>query len=166
MQFDKVIFATPPDQVLKLLGDPSEAERKRFGAWRANIATTIIHTDVGFYRRFKSVHYTEFDVFEKAEGDAGYNAFLNRLCGLTDAAPHYNLAYNLTEWVDPNQIIQTQQHHTPLYTVDAMRYRNEVIATNGENHTYHAGAYLGNGLHEGAISSGLVVSRLLGGEEL
>lgn len=126
----------------------------------------MIHTDTDFYRRFHSPHYTEFDVFEKPHGDAGYNAFLNRLCGLPETAPHYNLAYNLTEWIDPSQIIQTQQHHTPLYTVDAMRYRDEVVETNRENHTYHAGAYLGNGLHEGAISSGLAVSRLLGGEVL
>lgn len=61
-----------------------------------------------------------------------------------------------------NKIIHRQQHNTPLYSVAAIRYRNEVVATNGENHTYHAGAYLGEGLHEGAISSAFAVSELLG----
>jgi uncharacterized protein len=88
------------------------------------------------------------------------------LCGLPEVAPHYNLAYNLTEWIDSAKIIQRQQHHTPLYTTSALQFRDEVIATNGERHTYHAGAYLDNGLHEGAIISGLAISRFLDGHTL
>jgi len=41
-----------------------------------------------------------------------------------------------------------------MYTVEAFKYRNEVIAENGENNTYHTGAHLYDGLHEGAILSG------------
>ena len=166
LAFDKVVFATTPDQVLKMLADPTDAERKRFVNWEANYATTVIHTDMQLYERYGSQSLTEFDVFEKANGDAGYNAYLNRLCGLQEAAPHYNLAYNLTEWIDSAKIIQRQRHHTPLYTTAALRYRDEVIGANGERHTYHAGAYLHDGLHEGAVSSGLTVSRLLGGRTL
>ncbi|MCP4415415.1 MAG: amine oxidase, partial [Chloroflexi bacterium] len=154
LDFDKVVFATPPDQTLKLLADPTEAERKRFENWKANHATTTIHTDLGLYKHFGSQNFSEFDVFEKANGDAGYNAYLNRLCGLPEAAPHYNLAYNLMDRLDPAQIIQQQAHHTPLYTTTALRFRDEVIAANGAQHTYHAGAYLDNGLHEGAVNSG------------
>jgi predicted NAD/FAD-binding protein len=46
--------------------------------------------------------------------------------------------------------------------VEALHYRNEVIDTNGENHTYYAGAYLGDGLHEGAIASAMRVAQLIG----
>jgi uncharacterized protein len=52
--------------------------------------------------------------------------------------------------------------HTPLYTTESFRYRDEVVATNGENHTYYAGAYLGDGLHEGAIASAFQVDQLIG----
>jgi predicted NAD/FAD-binding protein len=45
--------------------------------------------------------------------------------------------------------------------VDALRYRDEIIACNGEYHTFHAGAYLGEGLHEGAIKSAYIVAQLL-----
>jgi len=50
--------------------------------------------------------------------------------------------------------------------VEAIHYRQEVKDTNGENNTYHAGAYLYDGLHEGAVTSGFVVSELLGGLSL
>jgi uncharacterized protein len=59
-------------------------------------------------------------------------------------------------------MIHVQAHHTPLYTTESFQYRDEVVATNGENHTYYAGAYLGDGLHEGAISSAVRVAQLIG----
>jgi predicted NAD/FAD-binding protein len=40
------------------------------------------------------------------------------------------------------------------------------LATNGENHTFHVGAWLGDGLQEGAITSALTVSKLLGGASI
>jgi predicted NAD/FAD-binding protein len=92
---------------------------------------------------------------------------LNRLYAIdANKYPHYSLAYNLDKLINPAKIIHRQQHQTPLYSVAALRYRHEVIASNGENHTYHAGAYLGEGLHEGAVSSAFAVAELLDGKKL
>ena len=43
----------------------------------------------------------------------------------------------------------------------AVRDRPEIIVTNGNYHTYHVGAYLGDGLHEGAITSAIRVAELI-----
>jgi uncharacterized protein len=158
-EFDKLVFATPPDQVLTLLSDPSEAEIKRFSAWEANCARTLLHTDTSMYARYGIQHLTEFDFFQTGRG-WGYNAYLNQLCGISSPSK-YSLAFQLDPLIAQERIIHIQTHHTPLYTVDSLRYRDEVIATNGENNTYHAGAYLGDGLHEGAISSALQVAKLI-----
>jgi uncharacterized protein len=158
--FDKVVFATPPDRVLQLLADPTDAEVKRFGAWKSNHATTIIHTDTSMYDRYGIKHLTEFDFFE-TNHDWGYNAYLNQLCGI-NSQQRYSLAFHLEDSIDPHKIIHTQHHETPLYTVEAFRYRDEVVRTNGENHTYYAGAYLSDGLHEGAITSAMRVAELIG----
>ena len=158
--FDKVVFATPPDQVMKLLSDPTDAERKRFSAWRANYATTLLHTDTSMYARYGIQQFSEFDFFQ-TDSRWGYNAYLNRLCS-TSSPQHYSLAFQLDELIANDHIIHIQEHHTPFYTVESFRYRDEVVATNGENNTYHAGAYLGDGLHEGAITSALRVAQLIG----
>lgn len=159
--FDKVVFATPPDQVLHLLADPSPAEMQRFAAWQANYATTILHRETAMYDRYGVQFGSEFDFFQTATG-WGYNAYLNQLCGLSDEAP-YGLAFNLDSLIAPDKILHIQTHHTPLYTVAAFRYRDEVIRTNGDHNTYHVGAYLGDGLHEGAIASAMRVADLIGG---
>ncbi|MEZ4380013.1 MAG: FAD-dependent oxidoreductase [Nannocystaceae bacterium] len=168
-RFDKVVFATTPEQVLCLLSDASAAERRRFASWRGNDAVVQIHTDSGMYRRRGIVDYSEFDVFARPPG---YNAHLNRLCGLPSAAAgdrgatDYHFSYNLAAEVDPAAVLHTQRHRTPAYTVAAIASRPEIVATNGDNHTFFAGAWLGDGLHEGAVRSALAVSERLGGRLL
>ena len=157
--FDKVVLATPPDQVMQLLSDPTNAEIKRFSAWQKNQAKTVIHTDTSIYNRQGIKQPGEFDFFQTEQG-WGYNAYLNQLCGIT--SPHeYNLAFNLDNLIAEDKILHIQSHHTPLYTVESFKYRNEIISSNGENNTYHAGAYLADGLHEGAIISAIRVAQLI-----
>jgi predicted NAD/FAD-binding protein len=161
--FDKVVFAVSPHQVLPLLANPLEEEIRRFGAWQKNLMETVVHTDVSFYKNLGVSYFGEFDVF-KTEGkpQGGYNAYLNRLYKIDPKKyGHYSLAFQLKHLIDPQKIIHHQHHETPLYTVDALRYRDEIIACNGEYHTFHAGAYLGEGLHEGAIKSAYIVAQLL-----
>jgi uncharacterized protein len=159
-KFDKVVFATPPDRVLTLLADPTNAETKRFANWQANYATSIVHQDTSMYDRYNIQTPSEFDFFQ-TNTSWGYNGYLNQLCDLPSPQDYF-LSYQLEDLIDRQQIIHTQQHHTPLYTTKSFRYRDEVVATNGENNTYHAGAYLGDGLHGGAISSAYQVARLVG----
>ncbi|BAZ10013.1 amine oxidase, flavin-containing [Calothrix sp. NIES-4071] len=158
--FDKVVFATPPDQVLKLLSDSTDNEIKRFSQWKKNEAQTILHTDTSMYHRHGINTFSEFDFFETESG-WGYNAYLNQLCGVA-SDQKYNLAFNLHSIIAPNKIIHIFDHHTPLYTVDSFRYRDEVVMTNGDNNTYHVGAYLGDGLHEGAVTSAMRVAKHIG----
>ncbi len=158
-EFDKVVFATPPDQVMALLADPTEAETRRFSAWRANYATTILHSDRSIYDRYSIKQPSEFDFFQ-TESDWGYNSSLNQLCDIS-SPEHYFLSFQLEEMISRDRIIHIQEHHTPLYTTESFKYRDEVVATNGENNTFHAGAYLGDGLHEGAIASAYRVAQLV-----
>lgn len=158
-QFDKVVFATPPDQVLKLLSDPTSAEIRHFSRWEDNQIQTVLHSDTSLYKPYNIKVFSEFDFFQTERG-WGYNAYLNRLCGITSALD-YSLAFHLEELIADDKILHTFAHHTPRYTVDSFRYRDEVVRTNGENHTYYAGAYLGDGLHEGAVTSALRVVQLI-----
>jgi predicted NAD/FAD-binding protein len=160
-QFDRVILATPPDQVLQLLADPRPEEVRRFQAWRPNYATTILHRDDRhLYQPYGIQQGSEFDFFQM-DASWGYNAHLNRLCGI-DSPQAYSLAFNLQTAIVPQNILHVQQHHTPFYTVEALRHRGQVIATNGENRTYYVGAYLGDGLHEGAVTSAINVVQAIG----
>ena len=157
--FDKVILAVPPDQVLKLLSDPSEKEVMYFKAWQENIAQTIVHTDSLIYKKYGISQASEFDFFQTNDG-WGYNACLNQLCGLKPL-PRYNLSFNLNSLISKDSIIYQAEHHTPMYTVEAFKYREQILSCNGDNNTYYAGAHLYDGLHEGAIIAGKKVAALI-----
>ncbi|MBE9135691.1 FAD-dependent oxidoreductase [Nodosilinea sp. LEGE 07088] len=159
-EFCKVVFATPPDQVMALLADPTDVEIKRFSAWQANYIKTTVHTDTSMYDNYGIRQPSEFDFFQ-TDTQWGYNGCLNQLCGISSPQHHF-LSFQLEELIAKDRIVHIQEHHTPLYTTEAFRYRDEIVATNGENNTYHAGAYLGDGLHEGAITSALRVAQLIG----
>lgn len=163
LPFDKVVFAAPPDQTLRLLGDATDAERRRFGAWQPNHIHTLLHCDPSVYTRREVTVRTEFDVIETGPGQGGYNAFLNRLCGVPEDGVPYGLAFGIDGKIDPTKVLLRQDHHTPGYDVPSYRWHREVIATNGEHHTLHVGAWLGDGLQEGAVTSAEAASRLLGG---
>lgn len=158
--FDKIVLAVPPGQILTLLSDPSEDEKKWFSCWRDNHIKTVIHTDSSIYSRYDVKTMSEFDFFESDQG-WGYNCFLNQLCGLNTSTRYY-LSFNLETLIDDQCIVHCQEHMTPFYTVDAFAHRDEIIRCNGKNHTYHAGAYLKDGLHEGAITSAFEVAELIG----
>lgn len=157
--FDKVVFATPPDQLLKLLADPTPAETRRFEHWQPNYARTFLHADTSMYAPYGIAQPSEFDFFKTEQG-WGYNAFLNQLCDI-ESGQCYSLAFNLASLINKDKIIHIQEHHTPLYTTTSFHYRDEIVETNGENSTYHVGAYLSDGLHEGAVISAMRVAHLI-----
>jgi uncharacterized protein len=158
--FDQVVFATSPDQVLKMLADARPEEIRRFQAWKPNHMTTVLHRDCNLYAPHKIQHGSEFDFFQSGS-DWGYNAALNQLCGIS-SSEICSLAFNLQDQIDPEKIIHIQHHHTPFYDVESFPHRDEIVAKNGEYNTYHVGAYLGDGLHEGAVTSAMNVAQMIG----
>jgi predicted NAD/FAD-binding protein len=159
-EFDKVVFATPPDQVMALLADPTSAEIRRFSGWKANHINSLVHYDTSMYDRYNIKQPSEFDFFQTTHS-WGYNGYLNQLCNISSSASKYFLSFQLEELINCDRLIHKQEHHTPTYTAKSFQYRDEVIATNGDHNTYHAGAYLGDGLHGGAVSSAYRVAELI-----
>lgn len=166
-RFDHLVVAVPPHRVLDLLADADAVERAWFATHTGHVVHTVLHHDPGPYRR-RGVHApTEFDLFELADGGHGYNAYLNRLAGLPDPGTvAYGLAFDLGAEIDPAAVLHTQAHDVGLYAAGAIALRPEVMAGNGRRRTWHVGAWLGDGLHEGAVRSALAVGERLGGRTL
>lgn len=166
-RFDAVVLAVPPHRVLPLLADADATEHRWFEAHAGRTVETVIHTDTGPYTRRGLHSPTEFDLFELANGRHGYNAYLNRLAGLPDPGPvSYGLAFDMDSELDPATILHRQAHDVALYTDRALSQRQAILEANGRRRTWFVGAWLGDGLHEGAVRSALDVAGRLGGREL
>ncbi|MFO0696933.1 MAG: FAD-dependent oxidoreductase [Polyangiales bacterium] len=166
-RFDRVVLAVPPHRVLPLLRDADETERALFDHFEGGTIETLVHTDTSLHERVHSHYRSEFDLFELPSGAHGYDAYLNRLAGLpTDRPPHYALAFGLEGAIDPETVLHRQTHDVARYSERALGTRAGIEARQGERHTFFAGAYLGDGLHEGAIRSAVAVAARLGGRAL
>lgn len=164
VRFDHVIIAVPPHRVLDLLTDATEHERRCFGAFEGGDVETILHTDTSLYERRGITYFSEFDLFERRDGGYGYNAYLNRLSGLSSDGPvHYGLAFDMRDEIRASHIVHRTQHDVASYTREALACRDAIVANNGVGNTWFAGAYLGDGLHEGAIRSAFDVTTRLSG---
>lgn len=165
--FDAVVLAVPPHRVLSLLRDPSDDERRWFGAFEGGLVETVVHTDTALYARRGATAFSEFDLFELPGGGHGYNAYLNRLAGLSERGPlHYSLAFDLDDELDPATVLHRQCHDVARYDERALAEREDLRRRNGTRATFFAGAYLHDGLHEGAVRSALTIAERLGGRAL
>jgi predicted NAD/FAD-binding protein len=166
-RFDRVVLAVPPHRVLQVLLDPSDDERTNFESFAGRTVETWVHTDAPLHARFGATHRSEFDLFDLPNGVHGYDAYLNRLAGLpTETPPHYSLAYGLDQFLDERSVIHRQRHDVAIYSDRALASRAAIDRAQGERSTYVVGAFLGDGLHEGAVRSALHVADRLGGRTL
>ena len=92
----------------------------------------------------------------------GYNTYQNTANNMK-TAEHYSFSHNLDNLISKESILHTANHTVPKYSRkydDKIKLLHEI---NGNNNTHYAGAYLGNGLHEGAVVSAMKISSKLDG---
>jgi predicted NAD/FAD-binding protein len=164
--FDRVIIATTPECAWRLLADPTPDETRLLSPWRDCGSRTVAHCADNFYEPRGINYRTHCDFFDRtAEGVVGYNCCLNDLYDIRSDL-RYCFSAGLKDWIDRDAILDEQYHVTPLYVLDSTQSRPELRALNGRNNTCYAGAWLIDGLHEGAITSAMEVAEILGGRKL
>lgn len=162
---DAVVFAGMPHAVLSLLSDPTPAERRQFTPWKSRRFATLAHDDLSMYARHGLDHHGPADYFENPEGEIGYTCCFTGPYELPPGTS-YSMSHNLDAMIAPERVVDRFTHTVPRYTVDALRTRPGILASNGHNRTFHAGAYLGDAMHEGAVRSAVDVSAALGGRSI
>jgi predicted NAD/FAD-binding protein len=159
-RFDKVVVATHADQALRLLEDPSDAERRLLGAWRSTRNEVALHTDSRFLPRARAARSAwNYQVNGSMKPTITYS--LNRLQRL-ETEEDWCLTLNRTAEIDQDRVVDTTTFEHPLYTVESMRTQAGLRRLSGERHTLYAGAYHGYGFHEDGFASGVRAAEALG----
>lgn len=158
--FDKIIFACPPFEILGLLSDATEEEKKRFSIWQSRELHTTSHSDLSMYQCYAKPSPSPFDYFEINQGEFAYNTYLNDIYRIPGNIP-YSFSYNLDDQLDPDKILTKTHYKVPVFNNKTTKYNQEILATNGENNTFFIGAYLGHGLQESATKTAKNVSDIL-----
>ncbi|MBA3718221.1 MAG: FAD-dependent oxidoreductase [Actinobacteria bacterium] len=163
-RFDKVVVATHADQALRLLGDPSDDERRVLGAFGYTTNDAVLHSDPSLLPRRRSARAswnfarTDCDV---SSGRPTITYYLNRLQRL-EADQEYCVTLNRSEEIAPESVIARLTYEHPVYTLESLAAQRELGELSGPRHTVYAGAHHGYGFHEDGLASGVRAAALLG----
>lgn len=152
-RFDAVVLACHSDQALRMLTDPSDAERAVLGALPYARNEVVLHTDTAVLPRARRAWACWNYRVSGADQAAQVSYNMNLLQGL-DAPETFCVTLNGAAGVDPRRVLARMVYHHPVYTTAGMRARARLADISGVRGTWYAGAYWGDGFHESGVVSG------------
>jgi uncharacterized protein len=175
LTFDAVVIATHPDQALRLLAEPTQAEQEVLGAFQYTPNPALLHTDARLLPSRQAARASwnyELSGCHPSQTSTGPAAaateraprisyHMNRLQSLP-AAEEYIVTLGGEGAVDPARVIDRMDYSHPAYTPTSVAAQRRLPELN-TGVTAFAGAYHGWGFHEDGCRSGAEAARALGG---
>jgi uncharacterized protein len=153
--FDYVFLACHSDQALKLLSDPSDAEKTILSAIPYQTNTVYLHHDVSLLpkRKLAWAAWNYHVTIPPADRVAvTYN--MNILQNLQSREPLL-VTLNHTRLINPAKVYKRIEYTHPVYTLAGAAAQARHAEISGHNRTGYAGAYWRNGFHEDGVVSAL-----------
>jgi uncharacterized protein len=164
--FDEVIFATHSDVTLRMLEDPSAAERAALSAVRYQPNEAVLHADARMMPKRRSVWsswvYCEPPGPRPDKIDLTY--WMNSLQPIPHDDPLF-VTLNTNQPIDDRLIHDVNTFDHPVYDLAALAAQGTIRAMNGTRHTWFCGAWMRSGFHEDGFQSAVdVVNAMQAGQ--
>ena len=166
-EFDRVIIAAHADQTLRMLGDPTEDERRLLGAFAYQANDVDLHTDTKFMpnarRAWASWNYRTGE----DENESTVHYWMNSLQGVSKKE-NYFVSLNARDDIPKEARRRELQYEHPLFDVPAIRAQESLPSLNDRSdgrRVFFCGSYFRYGFHEDAFKSAVdLCSQLLEGD--
>lgn len=160
--YDSVVVATHPDQALRLIADPTDAERRVLGAFRYSRNRTLLHTDTSVLPRRAGARAAWNHLLPACDAGAeqvrvSYD--MNRLQGIE--TPETYVVSLGDHDIPADRVLDRMVYEHPVYTPESVAAQRRLPALNSQV-TAFAGAYHGWGFHEDGCRSGAAAAAALG----
>lgn len=160
--YDQVIIATHSDQALKMLADPSPAEREILGAVPYQRNDAVLHTDVTWLPRIRKV-WASWNYRIPADPQSSVVLTYDMDILQSIRAPvTFCVTLNGDRPIDPQRVLYEVGYDHPVFTAQSVAAQARHAEISGVNRTHYCGAYWGNGFHEDGVNSALAVARGFG----
>lgn len=162
--FDHVVLALHPNDILKIISDISEEEKRVISLFEYKKNSAYVHTDPKFMpkrkRAWSSWNYNsgyDNDIYK----DVPVTYWVNLLQKI-------NCRENIFITLNPNQkiykdyIIYETSYEHPVFNTKTVQARKHIESIQGTKNTWFCGAWMGFGFHEDGLVSGLNVAKKFG----
>ncbi|MEO0487448.1 MAG: FAD-dependent oxidoreductase [Pseudomonadota bacterium] len=155
-QFDEVIFATHSDDTLRLLADPTAAERAALGDVSYQPNEAVLHSDPAVMAKRKAV-WSAWNYTESPDTDVIDLSYWINLLQTIPGPTDYFVTLNSQKAIREELIHDTYTFRHPVFDAAAHAAQKTVAAMNGTQGTWFCGAWMKNGFHEDGIASAVDV---------
>ena len=160
--FDKVVLACHSDQALRLLANPSRAEREILGALPYADNEVVLHTDT----RLLPMRKRAWASWNYRLGGAGHTQAavtydMNILQGIQSDTT-FCVSLNQSAGITPSKVLARFTYAHPQFSLAAVAAQQRWAELDGTQHTHYCGAYWANGFHEDGVVSALRVAAAFG----
>jgi predicted NAD/FAD-binding protein len=153
--FDGIFIASHSDQALRMLTDPSRAEREVLDAIPYQSNEAILHTDTSVMPKIQRAWAAwNYHVPVTQHSPMSVTYHLNRLHGL-DCRRQYFVTLNGEQRMRSSSIIRRIAYAHPVFNADSVAAQARHAEINGVRRTWYCGAYWRNGFHEDGVVSAL-----------
>lgn len=157
--YDEIVLACHADAALRLLDEPTPAEKEVLGAFPYQPNRAVLHTDLRMLPESRRCWASwNYRLPRDAEGGASVTYDLSRLQQIPTQRPLL-LTLNDRGVIDRDKVIQQFQFRHPAYTARSIGAQQRHRLISGRRRTHYCGAYWGFGFHEDGVNSALRIAR-------
>jgi predicted NAD/FAD-binding protein len=161
--FDGVVIATHPNQALRMLSEPTRAERDLLGAIAYTVNPTLLHTDTSVLPttpRAEAAWNYALPACDAVPTSVQLSYNMNRLQRL-DSEQTYVVSLNAENRIADDKILARMNYEHPVYTSESVAARDRLPELN-DGVVAFAGAYHGWGFHEDGCRTGVQAAASFG----
>jgi len=160
-EYDKVIFAVHADEILKLINNPTENEKKILKNFQYKKNIAYLHNDEELMPDRKNAWSSWNSILDKNNIKKNCITYwLNKLQNLK-TEKNYFLTLNPFISIKDNKILKKIEFTHPFYDINTINAQKHLSELQGVNNTYFCGSYFGYGFHEDGLNSGMEVAKKL-----
>ena len=163
MNFDRLVMATHSDQVLKIINDLQDSEKKILKKIKYTKNEVFLHRDESLMPRLKKT-WSSWNYIDESISNSNISVtyWMNRL---QDLKTKTNIFVSLNPKRIPKKkdIFKLISYEHPQFNFETFKAQKEIKNIQGKHNTWFCGAYLGYGFHEDGIKSGLDIAEKISG---
>ena len=153
--FDRVFIATHSDQALALLENPSTLESQTLSLIPYTQNEAVLHYDENILPKRKLAWAAWNYHLSKTQKQGVALTYNMNILQSIQSEHTFCVTLNHTHAINDKKIIKKLNYAHPHFTVEGVKAQQKQSYLNGQNNTYYAGAYWGNGFHEDGVVSAL-----------
>ena len=157
--YDKVIFATHANQVIKLLEDLTSKEASILSCFKYTHNKAYLHKDSSLMPKSKAA-WSSWNFLQKLNQENNFSLtyWMNQLQKIEHNSNYF---VSINPEYKPQKIIDETFFTHPIFNMKTLGAQKKLGSIQGHNNTFFCGSYCGYGFHEDGIQSAAYIAAKL-----